>query len=139
MEYPSTPLIAELDAVAVPVVLAMGEVLFQTGDPGEGVYLLRTGRIAFTRTEDQRHYSMGTLGPGSMIGLPAVLNETYSLTAQALETSALGFVSESQVISLLACYPRLRLEAMKALAKDLASLRSMIAENEDHQHRATLD
>jgi CRP/FNR family transcriptional regulator len=136
MNSPSTPLITELDAIAVPVVLAMGEILFQTGDPGEGVYLLRTGKISFTRTDDQRHYSMETLGPGSMIGLPAVLNGSYSLTAQALETSALGFVSESQVITLLARYPRLRLEAMKALAKELASLRTMIAENADHEHRA---
>lgn len=63
MDNPTTGLIGELDAIAVPVVLTMGEILFQTGDPGEGIYLIRNGRIALTRTENQRLYSMGTLRP----------------------------------------------------------------------------
>jgi CRP-like cAMP-binding protein len=129
----SNRLISKLGAIAVPVLMARGEILFQTGDPGEGVYLLRTGRVALTRTGDQQHYPMGTLGPGSLIGLPAVLNGMYSLTAQALEASSLGYVSGRQVISLLERSPRLLSEATKMLAHELARVRSVLAWDDEDQ------
>jgi CRP-like cAMP-binding protein len=127
MDNLSTPLIAELDAVAVPVVLAMGEVLFQTGDPGEGAYVIRTGRIALTRSDNGKVYPMGTRGPKSIIGLPAVLNGSYSLSAMALEDSTFGFIPSSSVVGLLDYFPRLLSEALKMLAQELARVRPMIA------------
>jgi len=135
MDNSSTRLIFALGVIAVPMALAAGEILFQSGDPGEGVYVLREGRIALTRTDDRRHDPMETLGPGSLIGLPAVLNGTYSLTAQALEGSSLGYVSGSQVINLLERSPHLLSEATKMLAQELARVRSVIARDDEDQTR----
>jgi CRP-like cAMP-binding protein len=127
MEYPSTPLSAELDAIAVPVPQAMGEILFQAGDPGEGAYVIRTGQVALTRSDNGKVYPMGTRGPKSILGLPAVLNGSYSLSARALEDSTFGYIPSSRVVDLFDDFPRLLSEALKMLAQELARVRPMIA------------
>jgi len=131
MDNPATLLIAELDAVAVPVPLAMGEILFQAGDPGEGAYVIRAGRVALTRSDNGKVYPMGTQGPKSILGLPAVLNGTYSLSARAVEDSTFGFIPSSSVVGLLDYFPRLLSEALKMLAQELARVRPMIARTGD--------
>ena len=136
MDNPATLLNAELDAIAVPVPLAMGEILFQAGDPGEGAYVVRTGRVALTLSDNGKVYQMGALGPKSILGLPAVLNGSYSLSAMALEDSTFGYIPNSRVVDLLNYFPRLLSEASKMLAQELARVRPMITGTGD-SHSST--
>jgi CRP-like cAMP-binding protein len=133
MDNPPTLLIAELDAIAIFVSLARGELLFQAGDPGEGAYVIRTGRVALTRSDDGKVSPMGTRGPKSILGLPAVLNGTYSLSARAVEDSTLGYIPSSRVVDLFDYFPRLLSEALRMLAHELARVRPMIAGTGDSQ------
>jgi CRP-like cAMP-binding protein len=120
VDNPATLLIAELDAIAVPVPLAMGEILFQAGDPGEGAYVIRTGQVALTRSDNGKVYPMGTRG-------------SYSLSARAVEDSTFGYIPSSSVVGLLDYFPRLLSEALKMLAQELARVRPMIAGAGDSQ------
>jgi CRP-like cAMP-binding protein len=134
MDNNSTRLISELDAIAVPLRLGTGDILFQTGDPGKGAYVIRTGRVALSWSDNGNVYSMGTRGPRNVLGLPAVFNGSYSLSAHAVEDSTIGFIPGPCVVSLLGGYPRLRSEAITILAQEVARVRPMIAGTEDLQY-----
>jgi CRP-like cAMP-binding protein len=134
MDNNSTRLIPKLDAIAVPIWLGMGEILFQTGDPGEGAYVIRTGRIALSWSDNGNVYSMGIRGPKSVLGLPAVFNGSYSLRAHAVEDSTIGFIPGARVVKLLRRCLRLRSEAITILAREVARVRPMIAGTENLQY-----
>jgi CRP-like cAMP-binding protein len=66
-------LFAELNAVAISAPVQNGSLVFRNGDPGSAVYVVRSGRIALIWCHSGQIYPMDTLGPGRIIGLPAVL------------------------------------------------------------------
>jgi CRP-like cAMP-binding protein len=72
---------------------------------------------------------MEILGPGSIIGLPAAMNGTYSATAKALTDSDLGFISAERVLELLASDPALCRAAMRMMSQGVGRMRSSIAEH----------
>lgn len=45
------------------------ETVFEQGDPGSGMYLIRTGRVQiFTRNSQEREEALANLGPGDFFG-----------------------------------------------------------------------
>lgn len=76
-----TDLFTELNAVAISAPMPKGSVVFQNGDPGSAVYLIRRGRIALVWTDANDVVPMDLHGPGRIVGLPAAFNGEYSATA----------------------------------------------------------
>lgn len=72
---------------------------------------------------------MEMLGPGSILGLPAAINGTYSATAKAVGDSELGAICADCVIKLLATAPLLCRTAMRMMSLDVARMRCSIAEH----------
>lgn len=69
---------------------------------------------------------MEVLGPGSVIGLPAALNGSYSVTAKSLLDSELGIIGADRVIELLECNSDLCGIAMRMMGQEVARMRSSI-------------
>jgi CRP-like cAMP-binding protein len=119
-------LFAELDAIAISTPVQKGSSIFSLGDLASAVYVVRSGNIALVWI-DHEVYPMETLGPGSIIGLPAVLNGQYSTDAWALEDSELGFIPASRVMEMLERNPSHMHATVMLLALEVARIREMIA------------
>lgn len=124
-------LFAELDAIAISTPVEKGSFIFQSGDPASAVYVIRSGKIALIWTDSQEVYPMDALGPGSIVGLPAVLNGSYSATARAVEDSDLGFIPASRVMDMLERNTGYMHSTMKLLALEVARMRDMVANAPD--------
>jgi CRP/FNR family transcriptional regulator len=118
-----TDLFTELNAVAISARMPNGSVVFQNGDPGSAVYLIRWGRIALVWTDANDVIPMDLHGPGHILGLPAAFNGAYSATAKALEDSELGFVPAERVLAMLECNPSLMQAAVRLLGQEIARMR----------------
>jgi len=72
------------------------------GDPGIGVFLIRKGRVSLQWEDNIALYPSFTLGPGTIIGLPATLSSrAYSLAAEVTEDAELGFVTREDFLVLM--------------------------------------
>ena len=118
-----------LNQLARPISVREGAVLFRRDEPSQSVYVLRAGRVALLWPDAEDSAPMETLGPGSVIGLPAALNGVYSLTAKAATDSELGVVAVARVLELLEAYAPLCREALKLMGQEVARMRSLIAQH----------
>lgn len=48
--------------------LKKGEILFREGDPSDAMYVIKTGKIAITKTKGSSEIKLAELGPGDMLG-----------------------------------------------------------------------
>ncbi|HEY6448182.1 MAG TPA: cyclic nucleotide-binding domain-containing protein [Acidobacteriaceae bacterium] len=115
-------LLIALEVQALPVLAPPGKPLFQAGEAGVGVYIVHHGSIALSRPEGGVLRPVGTRGPNTIVGLPALLNGVHTFNGEAAELSELGYIARENALRLLQCYPRLRLEAMKLMAREFAQL-----------------
>jgi CRP/FNR family transcriptional regulator len=122
-----TDLFAELDAVAISAPIRKGSVIFQNGDPGSAVYLIRSGRIALVWADPNDVIPMDLHEPGRILGLPAAFNGSYSATAKAVEDSELGFVPSDHVVAMLGSSRSLMEAAVRLLGLEVARMRSMVS------------
>jgi CRP-like cAMP-binding protein len=109
-----------------------GTLLFLREEPCRCVYVVRSGRIALLWPDTEETTPMEILGPGSIIGLPAAINGTYSATAKTLTDSDLGFISAERVLDLLASDPALCRATMRMMSQEVARMRSSIVEHCTH-------
>lgn len=118
---------SELNRIASVLYKKRGTTLFRRGDPGSGVFLIRTGKVNLRLDGKTRLYPPRTLGEGAILGLPATLSGgAYSLAAEVSEDAALGFVSREDFLALLARESNLCLATMRLLGKEIASIRSTL-------------
>ncbi len=94
---------AELRAKASIRSFAAGEEIFKEGDPGDGVYLVRTGRVSLSaRFSGGERRAFSEVGPGEFFGEMAVLDQQpRSASATAAELTEVYFVPREQMVSLL--------------------------------------
>lgn len=96
-----------------------GEVLFQKGDPGAAMYIIKQGsiKIVINDHDHEKEITLATLHPGTFVGELALLdNSPRSATAKAIEpTEALAFF-RSELNKLLKTHPAIGSKIMKELA-----------------------
>lgn len=91
---------ASLDALARPYLA--GAVLFEEGDPGSRMYVLRSGRVKIAKRVAGAEVTLAILGPGDFFGEMALLEKLpRSATATVLEDARLIEVDETTFESLL--------------------------------------
>jgi CRP-like cAMP-binding protein len=110
--------------IAAPKAVRAGEVLFRRGDPVQGVYLVESGQVQL---------SVGGGGAtwiaevGSMLGLPATVRDSdYSLTAVAIEDTAVAFADKALVRKVLAENVALCFHVVQILSGELQWLRETV-------------
>ena len=101
-----------------------GSVLFRRGDPVHGVFLIRSGTVSLELDPSGDTYPRRTIGPGSVVGLPATLGgRPYSLTAVVVADAEVSYVPRQKFLAVLGDDPRLCLEAMKSVGREIARMR----------------
>jgi CRP-like cAMP-binding protein len=95
-----------------------GEIVFREGDPGVGMYIIRSGEIELHRERSGSSGRFAVLGPGDFFGDIALLNESpRSASAVCSRKTTLYGLFRHDLISLLESDPRLGLKIIYPLAK----------------------
>ena len=116
---------AALEGVSTRIAVPKGKVLFQQGEAGRGVFLLREGKVRLSlHAAGRKKLLYRIAGPGNILGFPATLsNAPYSLTAENLADCELGFAPAEDVINLLSKRSDLCFEAVEIMAHEVRKLR----------------
>ncbi|MSU21192.1 MAG: cyclic nucleotide-binding domain-containing protein [Pedosphaera sp.] len=98
-----------------------GKVIFREGDDGDGLYMIKTGRVLISAlvNQDERR-TLSNLGPGDFFGEMAVLdNEPRSATAASVEDTEVYLMPRCDIIQLLESSPKLAVNLMREFSRRL--------------------
>jgi CRP-like cAMP-binding protein len=118
-------LIQALEHRAVSVPSMTGHLLFKQGEVPIGLYLLKSGKALLVMTaEDGKEVLHLTVGPGSILGVPAVVGkDSYTLSAMACPGSEVGFIARKDFEDLIQSEPSLFPKVLEVLAAEVRSAR----------------
>jgi CRP-like cAMP-binding protein len=102
-------------------------VLFRTGDPPKGVFLVLRGKVALSAGSDQSPLTR-IAGQGSLLGLPSTVGKIpYSLNAEALSNVEVCLVQAEPFRKLLASNPVLGMAIVNILSNEVSALRRFMS------------
>lgn len=134
----STQKIAQIARHIAEITVATGTVLFHEGETGNECYLIQSGRVEITITDNNGlQRSVAVLGPPAFFGEIALLsNVPRNATAKMIEGGSLLVLHKTQLQELI--------ESHMAAAEMIASLamvrsRPVRAPDVNHYHRSTVD
>lgn len=109
--------------------LAAGEIIFETGRPGESFYALVSGRVrVFRSAPSGKEQILHVFGPGEAFAeVPVFEGRTYPADAQALEASVLVAIPRREFVDMLRREPELAMGMLALLAGRLRGFVSQIA------------
>jgi CRP/FNR family transcriptional regulator, cyclic AMP receptor protein len=120
---------AGLLANAKPVKLAADEILFLSGDPGDGCYRLNEGLLKVSMVSPKgAERILAILGPGSIVGDMAMIDgRPRSASVSALRDCKLSFVSRSSFESVADKNPEIYKHLLSLLAARLRDTDQVVA------------
>jgi CRP-like cAMP-binding protein len=127
------PLFRGLDAEALEVVAldarlvraAAGRTFFREGEPAKIFYVVRRGRVKFTKISAEGHeIILRVIGPGEPFGGVAALSEktTYPVTARAVDPCEAHAWDGPRVTALMHRFPTVAINAARMVADRLHEL-----------------
>ena len=121
-------LLRDLERRARPIDLEENRILFRQGEAARGVYLVRKGMARLTRQSGNEFLLVVEAGPGSLLGVPAVIgSKPYSLTAEAMEGAELSLLPAEYFVYLMHTEPMLSFRVLKVLAEEVRFARDAFA------------
>lgn len=114
-----------LDRAGTRQTCGEGMALFQQGQPGYGVLVLRSGRVGLfvSSADGSTRLPYRTVGPGCELGLPALFSgKTFGLTAEALEECEFSLVPREAALKLMRDRLYLCLQAASQMASEITAL-----------------
>ena len=110
---------------ALPFLLSAGSPLFREGNAPEAVYFVKAGEVTLTMHAAGKSIVSFRAGPGSLLGLPAILgNKPYSLTAVAEGDVEVYKIAGDEFREMVAQDGRMGSEVLRILACDVHSARA---------------
>ncbi len=95
-------LLERLKVMRVPA----GTVVIREGDPADGAYLVRGGRLRVTQARDDGEATVGEIGPGQIVGeLALILARPRTATVTAIRDSELMMLSSEDFRDLVEAHP----------------------------------
>lgn len=112
--------LAQLQAVLTKRCLNAGDILFNMGDAGEELFIVRQGRVAIYVPNPEtpgKEQPIRIFESGEALGEMALIDrQPRSLSARALEPAVLLALTGEEFHRLLAAYPKLALSVMSGLS-----------------------
>ncbi|HEY0966730.1 MAG TPA: ATP-binding protein [Opitutaceae bacterium] len=101
-----------------------GEVIFSAGDPGDGFYLVESGRVRIEAAAGEEGARLlATIGPGDFFGEMAVLDDApRSASASAEVATGAIFLGRDELLRLLHQQPRLALDLIRDFSGRMRTL-----------------
>jgi CRP/FNR family cyclic AMP-dependent transcriptional regulator len=134
----SAPLFAELDPdnsralieSMNPVSFARGDVLFHEGDPGDRLFVIRSGKIKLgRRSSDGRENLLSIQGPGEMFGELSLFDPgPRTATATVVADAELVELAHTDLVAWLEQHPTVAKHLLKALAHRLRRTNEALAD-----------
>jgi CRP/FNR family transcriptional regulator len=118
----------DLSGIAMVVSCKRRAHILSTGDPGDGFYLVKEGRVkVFMLSPDGKEQILHIIGPGESFGEVAVFaGQSFPAHAVALENSRLVFLPRDDFVALVSANPALALNLLAALSQRLRQFAKMI-------------
>ncbi|OKY75717.1 MAG: transcriptional regulator [Desulfobulbaceae bacterium DB1] len=118
----------ELAMIVVDQEVPRGKLLFSEGDPGNGFFVIVSGRIKiFKLSIDGKEQILHILGPGEPFAEVAVFTgSSYPANAMALEKSRLFFFPRKAFVELIGEHPSLAMNMLATLSFRLKQFTHMI-------------
>ncbi len=124
--------LSDIAAVLRSRTLSPGEVLFALGDPGDELYIVRTGRVAIYTPDAARPGSerpIRIFEANEALGEMAIIdNQPRSLSARALEAGEVLVLTSDDFRRLLLTYPDMALAVMAGLNDRIRYTTEFLAE-----------
>jgi CRP/FNR family transcriptional regulator len=114
----ATEAITDIAQRAVELRLQRGEMLFLSGEPARGLFVVVRGKIrAFQQNEDGREQVMYVDAAGSVLGdVPVFDDGPYPASAMAEADAQVLFIEKNDIRELCVKYPSLALAALRMMA-----------------------
>ena len=114
-----------LRSASKPLNKEKGDLLFRAGEQARGAFLVKSGKVQLQLEGAGGLYPTRTLGPGSVVGLPAAVSgEPYSLTAEATQDCELDFISRKNLLALLQHNTTAALQILQILSEEIYPMRN---------------
>jgi two-component system NtrC family sensor kinase len=98
---------------------AAGQVIFQEGAPGDGVYFVKAGLVEISAGQGERHV-FSRLGPGEVFGEMAVIeHRPRSAAAAAAEATEVFFLPRGEMLSFIEHSPSLAFALLQQISHRL--------------------
>ena len=134
----SAPLFAGIDPDAsrdllysmTPVDLPRGHAVFHEGDPGDRLYIIRSGKVKLGhRSPNGRENLLSVLGPGEMFGELSLFDPgPRTATATAVADARLFELTHPELIKWVDRYPSVVTQLLAALARRLRRTNETLAD-----------
>lgn len=120
----NTALIQALESIGSPARFVAGDKVITEGEPGSGVYFLRSGSARISmKSHDGNIIELRTLEAGSFIGLSSALScDHCCYSVEAGEPSEFIFVPTQSADTMLRARPDLCLQVIQLLGQEMSSL-----------------
>ena len=124
----SADLQQEIRKISRPARITKSSLLFTQGDRATGAFLVERGSVSLTlKANPGRSVWRRTVGKGSLLGLPATINEAeYTLTAKAVCDVDLAFIPRDNLIDAMHRNVSLAIEILKVLSQEVHDMRELI-------------
>ena len=95
------------------------ETIFEEGDPGSGMYMIRSGSVSiYTKDENDSEYELARLGPGDFFGETTLTAPApRSASAKAIEASELVGLFRADIIELIERRPSISSSILLGLTR----------------------
>lgn len=125
--------IDELARIVAIKTFRPGAVIFETGDPPDGLYIVSSGRVrTFVRLENHQERELSVWGPGDYFGEVALMGGSpRTAGAQCLEQSTLILLDKEHFERLTNDHPDFSRRFVREVLKLLAEERGMIKQDAD--------
>lgn len=124
-DLPTTPdLWSALEAVKSVRYYEAGDVLFEQGQPAQGIFMIQKGQVRVWMPDGARQNVLASsAGPGTMLGLSETLSEgPHKFSAVALVQTEVGFVPAQALMKFLREHHEVCLQVVRMLSEDLHRL-----------------
>ncbi len=117
-------LILEFASIGQPVSYKPGAHVLKEGEPGKGIYILRSGAAKVSMaSHDGKTRELRELEPGSFIGLSSALScDHCCYTVEVTAAAEFTFVPAEAAQQLLRSRPDLCLQVIQLLSREMSSL-----------------